>query len=126
MTALLHWEFFLGQAWHAYVLLTRGGPVFDKGEDSTEERLNSLYNEMKHAESRIVSGQIIDGATVPVWLVNEGIQSTDTLLTYRETGEILRDVARWADIVVDPKTTTEKLQAYLARSEQETGTDADG
>jgi hypothetical protein len=65
---------------------------------------------MKHVESRIENGQIIEGATIPVWLTNEGLRSTDALLTYAETGDILRDLAKWANIVVDPSEMANKLR----------------
>jgi len=117
--ATLHWEFFLGQSWHAYLLL-RGLfkfltkqdvlQVFVRGEGSVEERLNDLYNQMKHVESRIENGQMIEGATLPVWLRNEGLRSTDALLTYAETGDILCDLAKWANIIVDPGEMANKLR----------------
>jgi hypothetical protein len=117
--AVLHWEFFLGQSWHAYLLL-RGlfgflthqeiPMPFVRGERSVEERLNDVYNHMKHVESRIENGQMIEGATIPVWLTNDGLRSTDALLTYAETAEVLRDLAKWANIFVDPRETANKLR----------------
>jgi hypothetical protein len=119
VAATLHWEFFLGQSWHAYLLL-RGLfksltkqdvlKIFVRGKGSVEERLNYLYNCMKHVESRIENGQIVEGATIPVWLTNEGLRSTDALLTYAETGDILRDLAKWANIIVDPSEMANKLR----------------
>ncbi|HEY3210823.1 MAG TPA: hypothetical protein VGL18_13740 [Actinomycetota bacterium] len=117
--AVLHWEFFLGQSWHAYLLLrglfkflTQGDvpQVFVRGEGSVEERLNDLYSQMKHVESRIEHGQMMEGATVPVWLTNEGLRSVDSLLTYAETGDVLRDVAKWANIIVAPTDMANKLR----------------
>ena len=68
--ALFHWECFLGQAWHAFTILDTAwkGKAFEKNDGSVEQRLNALYNQMKHVESRIDSIQMIPGATVPVWL----------------------------------------------------------
>jgi hypothetical protein len=124
--ATLHWEFFLGQSWHAYLLL-RGlfkfltkqdiPQVFVQGEGSVEERLNYLYNHMKHVESRIENGQVVEGATIPVWLTNEGLRSTDALLTYAETGDILRDLAKWASIIVDPSEIANRLRETSDGSE---------
>jgi hypothetical protein len=117
--ALLHWEFFLGQAWHAYVHLHGFATVltrkevprpFVQGQGSVEERLNNLYNQMKHVEGRIESGQMVEGATVPVWLTNDGLRSTDALLRYSETGDILRDLAKWAGIVVNPTEMANQLR----------------
>lgn len=120
--ALFHWETFLGQSWHAYKILEKllknvAGPradevkIFEKGDNSVEERLNKLYNQMKHVESRIAtSGQILPGATIPVWITNEGLKSTDTLLSFSETGEVLRDLAKWAETLQDPLLVAEKLK----------------
>jgi hypothetical protein len=78
-SALSQWEIFLTHSWQAEALLaklieaTSQEPYrpYTRGEGSVEERLNNLYNSMKHAESRISSGQIPEGALVPVWLINE-------------------------------------------------------
>ena len=92
--AIFHWEVFLGQSWHAFKLLEKafGFVLYTPGTASVEERLNHLYNQMKHVESRIVAGQMLPCATVPVWMRNEGLVSVDANLTWAETGEVLR---RW-------------------------------
>lgn len=110
--ALFHWETYLGQSWHAYLILQTAFEIeqlYSRGNASPEERLNRLYNQMKHVESRIESGQMLESATVPVWLTNEGLQSIDTGLTFVETSEVLRDIAKFADILQDPLTVREKL-----------------
>jgi hypothetical protein len=85
-SALLHWEFFLSQAWQAYALLQKliqllvedpRYKVFQPEDGSIEQRLWLLYNSMKHVESRIASDQLLDGAIMPVWLSNQGIVCTD-------------------------------------------------
>lgn len=104
--ALFHWECFLGQAWHAFALLVTAwdGKAFDKNDGSIEQRLNALYNQMKHVESRIDNRQMLPGATVPVWLENEGLRSVDANLTYAETAELLKELAKYADALMNPKT----------------------
>jgi hypothetical protein len=64
---------------------------------------------MKHVESRIENGQILANATVPVWLDNNGLRSVDSTLSYEETAEILRDLAKYADALSDPFTAKDKL-----------------
>lgn len=64
---------------------------------------------MKHVESRIENAQLIDGSTVPVWLINDGLVSVFATLTYTETGEILIDIAKWANILQDPLSAPGKL-----------------
>lgn len=126
--AVLHWEFFASQSWHALLLLrgfmkfltSKDVPMpFARGDGSTEERLSKLYNSMKHAESRIEAGQILPGATIPVWLTNDGIRSTDETLTYEDTAEILRDLAKWANIVVDPHEMGTELRTSTDRGSQD-------
>jgi hypothetical protein len=112
---LLHWEIFLGQSWHAYQLLVHavnpGMKVFGRNTGSVEERLNKLYNQMKHVESRIEKGQMPAGATVPVWLTNEGLKSIDAHLSYRESAEVLKDLAKWADALDDPRSAANKISS---------------
>jgi hypothetical protein len=114
--ALHHWESFLGQAWHAYNLLHKawGGKGFEKHDGSVEQRLNALYNQMKHVESRIDNAQMLPGATVPVWLENQGLRSIDTNVTFAESGEVLKDLAKYADALMNPQTAKEALNALDA------------
>jgi hypothetical protein len=113
VAALFHWESFLGQAWHAFKLLEKGigVTIYAPGSGAVEERLNHLYNKMKHVESRIACGQMLNNATVPVWLRCEGLESTDAKLSWDETAEVLRDVAKWAGILNDPLEAKKKLGA---------------
>lgn len=115
--ALFHWECFLGQSWHGYALLVTAwdGKAFEKGDGSVEQRLNALYNQMKHVESRIENGQMPSEATVPVWLENEGLRSGDATLTFAETADVLKDLARYATALMDPKTARAKLGALCGR-----------
>jgi hypothetical protein len=109
--ALYHWECFLGQSWHAFALLVKAweGRAFEKNDGSVEQRLNALYNQMKHVESRIENGQMAPDATVPVWLENQGLRSVDEHLSFAETADILRELAKYADALMDPLTAKQKL-----------------
>jgi hypothetical protein len=118
--ALLHWEFYLGQSWQGYELLRRlimaatgddGVKIFVKGDGSVAERLWLAYNSMKHVEKRIASGQVLDGTVSAVWLSNEGIECTDGCLSWTQTGDVLADLARWANMLVDPIEMPAKLSA---------------
>lgn len=112
--ALFHWECYLGQAWHAYALLAKAweGTLFKQGDGSVEQRLNAMYNQMKHVESRIENAdkqQMLPGATVPVWLENNGLRSVDTVLSYAETGAVLKDLGKYANALMNPKTAKATL-----------------
>ena len=71
----------------------------------------TFYNQMKHVESQIDNGQMIPGATVPVWLENEGLCSIDTRMTCAETADVLKDIAKYANALMDPKTAKSRLNA---------------
>lgn len=109
---LFHWECFLGQSWHAFQLLATAwdGTVYKKNDSSVEQRLNTLYNQMKHVESRIENGQMLTDATVPVWLENEGLKSIDVAMTFAETAAILKELAKYANILMNPATAKAALQ----------------
>jgi hypothetical protein len=118
--ALLHWEYFLGQSWHAHLLLRQVARllsdddtlnVYEPDDGSVGQRHNRLYNAMKHVESRIDAGQIPENATSPVWLSNRGLECTDGHLTFDETAAILRFLAKWADLFVDAKEVANKVKA---------------
>lgn len=111
--ALFHWECFLGQTWHAFSILIAAwkGKAFEKNDGSVEQRLHAMYNQMKHVESRIDNAQMILGATVPVWLSNEGLQSVDVSFTYAETAEVLKELAKYADTLSNPATAKAVLSA---------------
>jgi hypothetical protein len=65
----------------------------------SRQRLNALYNQMKHVESRIDNGQLLHGATVPVWLENEGLRSIDARLSFTESTDVLKELAKYKKII---------------------------
>jgi hypothetical protein len=113
LAAITHREVFLSQAYQAYCILDMGqGSLFRKHDGSVLERLNLLYGRAKHIEKAIAAvGQLPENGTLAIWLTNDGLRSTDSYLTFGETAEILRDLARFADTLQDPLTMREKLTA---------------
>jgi hypothetical protein len=104
--AIRHWEYFLGQAWHSYLLLASfvGHPrkaLFQTGDGSKEEKLQVLYTCAKHAESVIDSG-LPETLTMPIWLCNEGLSCMKQSLTWAETESILQEIGIWAQRIMDP------------------------
>jgi hypothetical protein len=121
LTAISHWEILLSQTYQAYCLLDMGQRNLFKGQDgSTLARLNLLYGRTKHVEKAIISGQLSDSETFPVWLVNDGLRCPDGHLTFREIEEMLCDLADTAVAVQDPVTMNEKLAAIAASRAEDT------
>jgi hypothetical protein len=129
MAAIGHWEVFLGQAWHAYLLLSymagqNGQGIFESGDNSEAERLNFLYNRSKHAEKSINGAFYPEDGTLCLWLCNDGLKvtsgsQTDGQLTFLEMFSILEGLGKWADMVQDPVTLREKFIQDMGNPDQE-------
>jgi len=109
--ALHHWEQVLASTWHAWNtlrLLASEEKVFVRGDESVEERVNGIYNALKHAESEIDAGRVPPAGTLPVWLTNDGLRSLRTMLSYDEIADCLERLAAWAYVLEDPLTSRER------------------
>lgn len=112
LKAMGHWEALLGYMWQAFRLILPGkfGKLYEKGEESFFERLNSLYNMSKHADGAILDGKYFEDSPLCVWLTNDGLKSTDELLTFEEIVETLTQLAHLAAAVQDPLTMIDKIK----------------
>ena len=90
--------------------------AFKQNDGSMGQRLNLLYNSLKHVEKRIAAGQTLSGAITPVWLSSSGLECTDAVLTYGETAEVLRILTEWADVLVNPCEFPVKMRRLQAGS----------
>lgn len=109
LRAVLHFESFLSQAYQACLILGRiigKKKLFDKDDGSVTQRLNTVYNKSKHADSAIANGDVPGDTTMQVWLRNTGIECADAALTYKEMVEILADLASWAGRLSNPAVST--------------------
>jgi len=105
--AVSEWENFALQVSMAIDLfkwLNQGQGAFEKNDNSKEQRLYSIANNIKHTSSCVNSGQIIENDTIPLWLNNQGIVSYDFSITYIEASEILNDIAKLADEYQNPSS----------------------
>ena len=104
-TAIYHWEQFVAAAWHALETLRRAGVVgrlYEPGDGSTAEQLRGLYDQTKHTETQVDTGEMPPQGSLAVWLCNSGLRSIDCELTFAETGALLAKIRDWARIVEDP------------------------
>lgn len=98
--AVLHIEQCIAAAQHSeklsdavYKIL---GSTHRPGSDAGK-RLRLLYNTSKHIDERIEEGELLDNATLPIWLTNEGIESKDHLLTFTELANFMLDYVALID-----------------------------
>ena len=102
-----HWEVTLNLMWQSLRTLKNlysTSPPFIKGDLSTEEKLNTIANAMKHAEGRILEGKMPKEGGLPVWLTNEGLESVDTKLAFNEIAEYLKQLGHVAGRLSNPSS----------------------
>ena len=92
--------------------LGRQGFREERQIDRTAPQRAVQPNETRRISNRQRS--MIPGATVPIFLEKEGLRSVDAGLTYSETGEILKELAKYADALMNPQTATAVLNALDA------------
>jgi hypothetical protein len=103
--ALRHFESCLSSTYQAFMVgreLLGKNRLFKKGDGSTLDRLNRLYNRAKHSEKAIASGQIPPEGTVPVWIRNDALECTDGSIRFSELRDLLLELCRCADVLSRP------------------------
>ena len=102
--ALRHFEVAALLAYHAYDTLCTitQKKFFTKDDGSPLQRLNHLQNISKHANKALGRGDIPDNLSVPIWLTNSGIECHDTVLSFAEFAETLRELAKLAEVWSNP------------------------
>lgn len=104
-SSVYHFEQFVAQAYQAYMLmrhLLAESCLYTSGDNSELDRLNKIYNHIKHCDGKLSSGAFPENATMSIWLTNGGIHCLDSELTCTETVEILEDIANGANRFGDP------------------------
>lgn len=94
--------------------------IFEKGDNSKEERLNSIYNSWKHTYDRIAKGDLPPGGTMPVWITNEGMKSNKALLRFSELRELLAEYVELAKDLSEewPKVIAARHEASRSPGER--------
>jgi hypothetical protein len=97
--ALRHFEACIASLWQGFELGRNaiGTKIFQKGDGSANERLNSIYNEGRHFDPTGLPA----GDLHPVWITNDGIRTQEVALTFEELRESLASLARIASGIVD-------------------------
>jgi hypothetical protein len=99
LRALSRFEQSAAALYQAATLLAciKPGPLFKKGDGSSMERLNAIYNRSKHFEE----GATFTGTApaTPIWLTNEGLECSDAALTFTELHEMIVDLTKCAEAI---------------------------
>lgn len=99
--ALLKFELTMALTYQAWLLVKQLLPqppsLFQDGDGSEFERLNRLYNRWKHADEHIEKGLYASDSTLPVWITNAGLESTDSHIEFEELRSLIHSLSRIAD-----------------------------
>ena len=116
-SSLYHFEQFIAHAYQAYMLskpLLAEPRTFENGDNSVLERLNKIYNHIKHCDSKLFAGNFPENATASTWLSSQEIHCSDANITAPETVEILKEIAEYANSFIDPATVLKEIRAENA------------
>ncbi len=116
-SSLYHFEQFIAHAYQAYMLskpLLANPRTFQNGDNSVLERLNKIYNHIKHCDSKLLAGNFPENATVSIWLSSQEIHCLDANLTSDEIVEALKEIADYANSFSDPATVLKEILAENA------------
>lgn len=75
---------------------------FNPGDGSPWQRLNAVYNALKHFDENMAKGRVPPDVFTPMWLVDDGIECAgsegEAKLHFKELIDVQRDLekdARW-------------------------------
>ncbi|MFZ1642559.1 MAG: hypothetical protein WAV07_14240 [Candidatus Contendobacter sp.] len=95
------------QAYCVFGKIIADGKFWNKGDGSTLERINLIYNNIKHAEDRIDKALLEPGSHI--WLTNSSICCEQGPISYKEISESLIDLADNASYYCNPGKVFEDL-----------------
>lgn len=106
---LYHFEIAINLVYQAHELFMKISKVrlFEKNDNTPVERLNRIYNVSKHLEPSTIP----DTHLHSVWIKNEGLCISTTMLTFEELAELVMDVCGLADKLSNPKLINEDSTA---------------
>ena len=66
---------------------------FQKGDGSSTEKLNKIYNSSKHYDPATLPSNLLHA----VWITNEGLNIQGVCLTFAELAELMMEMGKTAD-----------------------------
>lgn len=96
------------QAYGVFEKIIADGKFWKNGDGSTLEKINLLYNNIKHAEDRIDNALVKPG--YHIWLTNAGVYCEQGSISYSEISETLIDLSDNAAYYSNPAKVFEALK----------------
>ena len=67
-----------------------------------------MANRIKHAGEDLASGQYEDGATLPVWCLDDGLHCRNAMASYQEIASVLREIGTVANRLQNARTAAQQ------------------
>jgi hypothetical protein len=74
-----------------------GVKLYESGDRSVEDRLQTLYVDSKHMDKMIDGEKFPESATSGIWITNLGLESTRGTITFQELHDLLTGMHRLAE-----------------------------
>jgi hypothetical protein len=99
--SLYHFEIAVNLTYqaHDFFMKITKKSLFNKNDSSQLERLNRIYNVSKHLEPSTIPNSHLHA----VWLSNEGLCISSTVLKFEELADMVKDICKLADKLSNPQ-----------------------
>lgn len=114
--SLHHFEQLISLIYQAYMLLRKflhNHKIYTSGDGSELDKLDSLYNFIKHADGKLEKKHFPENASSHVWLTNTGISCIKATILYTELSDLLSDIANGAKRFGNPSAVLQEPTAPL-------------
>ncbi|MBI5076749.1 MAG: hypothetical protein HZB62_16510 [Nitrospirae bacterium] len=99
------------QSYCVFEKIIANGRFWKQGDGSALEKINLLYNHIKHAEDRINESLVELG--YHIWLTNSGVSCEKGAISYLEITQTLIELAENAAYYCNPRKVLEDIQKQI-------------
>jgi hypothetical protein len=107
--SLAQFEVCIAQCYQGYELLARAAQskLYEPGDDSAEEKLQTVYVDSKHMDRMIHGEKLTESAPSGIWITNSGLESSRGAISFEELHGLLTDMHRLAEKLCSMQTLKE-------------------
>jgi len=111
--SLAQFEVCVSQCYQGYELLARAGgtKLYEPGDGSPEERLQTVYVDSKHMDRMIDGMRLPESATSGIWITNSGLESSRGAITFQELHDVLSKMHELAEKLCALQPAAQKVSS---------------
>ena len=111
--SLHHFELLISLTYQAYMLMRHflaNDQVYVRGDKSELDRIDTMYNFIKHADEKLNKMQFPKKYSSHVWLTNSGVSCKKATVLFSELADALKDMANGAKRFGNPTAVLQEPQ----------------